>query len=76
MCLVKQLAGYCKNLTDTEEFSHLCTYSLNYLDSDSYDEALECICKHHAHLVPQEHDDSIEQQIGEEAMFLEPPGTG
>lgn len=58
--VVKQLADYCKNLTDTEEFSYLCTYSLDHLDSDSYDEAIECICKYHTHLAPQEHDNSTE----------------
>ena len=63
--MVRQLAGYCKNLTDTHESSILCTYSLDQLDSDSYDEALECICKYHSHLIPQEFDNSTESELNE-----------
>lgn len=54
-----------KNLTDPEESIHFDSYSLDYLDSDLYDGALELICKHHAHLAPQQHDGPTEQAIDE-----------
>lgn len=60
-----QLEGFWKNLTNTQNLSFLCTYSLNRLSIGSYDEALERICKFHPHLTPQEDKDLMEQGIGE-----------
>ncbi|SFE63802.1 MEDS: MEthanogen/methylotroph, DcmR Sensory domain [Nitrosomonas sp. Nm166] len=59
-----QLEGFWKNLTSTQELTFLCTYSLDKLDPDSYDNALEHICKYHSHLAPQEDSYSIEPGMG------------
>lgn len=59
-----QLEGFWNDLSHIQEFSLLCTYSLNKLDPNTYDDALERICKCHSHLIPME-DDSIEPGMGE-----------
>lgn len=44
-----ELEGLWNDLLHTHEFSLLCTYSLDNLDPDNYDQALENICKVHTH---------------------------
>ena len=63
--MVMQLTDYGKNLINTQELCLLCTYSLDQLDPNLYEEALERICKYHSYLAPQEDDSLIEEGIGE-----------
>lgn len=60
-----QLEDFWNELSPTEEISLLSTYSLDKLDPNTYDEALERICKCHSYLVPMEDHDSVEHGMGE-----------
>lgn len=54
-----QLEDLWNDLFKTFEFSLLCTYSLNHIDPDAYEEALERICRCHTHHIPLENPDSF-----------------
>ena len=47
-----QLEAFWSDLSNTQEFKFLCTYTLNKLSPNAFDEELERICKYHSHLVP------------------------
>ena len=59
-----QLEGFWNDLFPAQEFSLLSTYSLDKLDPNTYDEALERICKNHSHLIPMEDQDLVEHGMG------------
>ena len=71
-----QLEDFWNDLSRTQEFSFLCTYSLHELDPNAYDDALKHICKCHSHLIPMENYDSPENGGMGEAMMnvLKPLG--
>ena len=50
--LAIRLESFWRNLSDTQDFTFLCTYTLNNLNFSAYDEELERICKYHSHLIP------------------------
>lgn len=60
-----QLESFWKNLFNTQELTFLCTYTLNKLSPNSFDEELERICKYHSHLVPVVDCDLSEQSMDE-----------
>ena len=60
-----QLEDFWNDLSHTQEFSLLCTYSLDSLDHNTYDDTLERICKCHSHLVSMGNHDSLESGSGE-----------
>ena len=62
--MAAQLEVFWNNLSNTQEFSFLRTYSLDKLDPNIYDDALERICKGLSHLIPIE-DDSAEPAMGD-----------
>ena len=59
-----QLEVFWNNLSNTQEFSFLRTYSLDKLNPNTFEDALERICKCHSHLIPIE-DDSTEYAMSE-----------
>ena len=63
--LVQLISYYKKHLTHIQELSLLHTYSFDQLDLDSYDGALEHICKCHSHLAPQQDDSSTKKSADE-----------
>lgn len=63
---VIQLTSYWEDLASTQKLSLLCIYSLNELSLESYHGILKRICRYHLRLTPQEYDDLIEQETGEE----------
>lgn len=60
-----QLESFWNDLSPAQEFSLLSTYSLDKLDPNTYDEALECIFKCHSQLVPMEDHGLVEHGMGE-----------
>lgn len=54
-----QLEDLWNDLFKTFEFSLLCTYSLNHIDPDAYEESLERICRCHTHHIPLENSGSF-----------------
>ena len=64
-----QLENFWNDLSRTQEFSFLCTYSLDELDPNTYDDTLEHIFKCHSHLIPIENYDSLENGGMGEAML-------
>ncbi len=52
-----QLEDLWNNLSKKQEFSLLCTYSLDSLNPNAYDDSLERICNRHTHLIPLENSD-------------------
>lgn len=65
---VMQLEDFWNKLFQTIDFSLLCTYSLDHIDPDAYDNSLERICRFHTHLIPIEDSDPVGSVLGG-AMF-------
>lgn len=63
-----QLEDFWNDLSKKLEFSLLCSYSLDNLDPNAYDDSLELICKCHKHLVPVEEGD-LSEPAADEAML-------
>ncbi len=63
-----QLENLWSNLSQKQEFLFLCTYSLDSIDSSTYDESLERICSYHTHLIPVENYGLIETGVGEAVL--------
>lgn len=61
-----QLEDFWVNLTQKLEFSLLCCYSLGNQTPQTYERALQFICRCHNHLVPVESNDLPEINEGEE----------
>ena len=64
-----QLEDFWNDLSKKLEFSLLCSYSLDNLDPNAYDDSLELICKCHKHLVPVEESDLSESTADDGAML-------
>lgn len=60
-----QLEDLWNDLSQKQEFSLLCSYSLDSLDPNAYDESLEWICKCHKHLTPVKNYDLSETAVDE-----------
>ncbi|MES2365301.1 MAG: MEDS domain-containing protein [Pseudomonadota bacterium] len=60
-----QLEKFWNDLSDQEEFSLLCAYSIDNLNPDSYDGSLARICQCHSHLIPTENYDLLEAAVQE-----------
>ena len=58
-----QLEDLWNNLSKKQEFSLLCTYSLDSLNPNAYDDSLERICNRHTHLIPVENGDLSEPTV-------------
>lgn len=58
-----QLEDLWNNLSKKQEFSFLCTYFLDSLNPDVYDDSLERICNHHTHPIPWENGDLFEPTV-------------
>lgn len=71
--VIIQFVAFYKKLVITQEFSLLCTYSLDHLNPESYEQALEDIFKYHSDLILQEDNNSIEQGA-RHRMSLKLPG--
>lgn len=65
---VMQLEDLWNDLSQKQEFSLLCSYSLDDLDPDVYDESFESICKCHNRLIPVENYDLSETGVGEAVL--------
>ena len=63
-----QLEDFWNDLSKKLEFSLLCSYSLDSLYPNAYDDSLELICKCHKHLVPVEEGD-LSEPAADEAML-------
>lgn len=57
--MAMQLEDLWNGLFKKFEFSMLCTYSLNHIDPDAYEEALKRICRCHTHHIPLKNPDSF-----------------
>ena len=55
-----QLEGLWHDLFRKQEFSLLCTYLVESLDPNTFEESLERICQYHSHFKPIERVDSLE----------------
>lgn len=64
-----QLEDFWNDLSKKLEFSLLCSYSMDNLDPNAYDDSLELICKCHKHLVPVEEGDLSESTADDGAML-------
>lgn len=64
----KLLVKLGKNLSERQEYSHLCIYSCDGLEPHAYEEVLERICNFHSHLTPAEDPAPWETLVGEELM--------
>lgn len=63
-----QLEDFWNDLSQKQEFSLLCSYSLDSLDTNAYDESLEWICKCHKHLTPVKNYD-LSETAADETML-------
>ncbi|SFF14331.1 MEDS domain-containing protein [Nitrosomonas sp. Nm166] len=63
-----QLEGFWNELSNTQEFSFLRTYSLDKQDPNTHEDILERICKDLSHLIPMEDHDLIEHGMNEETL--------
>ena len=67
-----QLEDLWNDLSQKQEFSLLCSYSLDSLDTNAYDESLEWILRCHKHLIPVKNYDLSESAADETMLdFLE-----
>lgn len=62
---VLQLEDLWSDLFQKQKFSLLCSYSLEYLDPNTYDESFESICKCHKRLIPVKNHGFSEAGVGE-----------
>lgn len=58
-----QLEDLWNNLSKKQEFSLLCTYSLDSFNPNTYDDCLERICNRYTHLIPMENGDLSEPAV-------------
>ncbi|WP_172592465.1 MEDS domain-containing protein [Nitrosomonas supralitoralis] len=65
-----ELEGLWNDLLHSHEFSLLCTYSLDNLDPDNYDQALDSICRVHTHHITSKKYHLIESDGGAEMSDL------
>ena len=64
----KLLVKLGKNLSERQEYSHLCIYSCEGLEPHAYEEVLERICNFHSHLTPTKDPVPWEKLMGEELL--------
>lgn len=63
-----QLEDLWNDLSQKQEFSLLCSYSLDSLDTNAYDESLEWILRCHKHLIPVKNYD-LSESAADETML-------
>lgn len=59
------LEKFWNDLSELEDFSLLCTYSMDNLNPNAYDGSLARICQCHSHLIPTENYDLLEAAVQE-----------
>lgn len=68
--MAMQLEAFWNNLSSTQEFKFLCTYTLNMLSPNAYDEKLEQICKYHSHLAPVADYELPEHEVSDSMLTM------
>ncbi|MHB1246050.1 MAG: MEDS domain-containing protein [Sulfuriferula sp.] len=59
------LEKFWNDLSEQQDFSLLCTYSMDNLNQNAYDGSLARICQYHSHLIPTENYDLLEAAVQE-----------